>query len=126
MGSPGDPAPPPTRLRRQAASNGLHVDMAADLTQLAPARRMVRAWLDDRGVERVVAEDIVLVCSEACANAIEHGAQSDPAAWVELSITATNGSLVIRVAGPGPWRPAGEHMDGRGRGLGIMRALSDD
>ena len=94
---------------------GLSLRLASDPSSLAAMRRELRAWLDEAGVSEEDAHDILVACSEACANAIVHAA--DPASAspeFELIGSRHNGeiSLVVRDSG--------------GFGLRLMEALMDE
>lgn len=96
-----------------------------------PARGMVRDALCRAGWADDDVEDVVLAFSEALVNAISHGSSSRGAVAVE--VTAAPERVRVRVcdrgrpasecptAPTGPPRASSEH----GRGLMIMRALSD-
>jgi anti-sigma regulatory factor (Ser/Thr protein kinase) len=91
---------------------------------VALARHDLRRWLDRHGVAPEDALDIVLACSEACANAVEHPSLPERPAF-EVTATRGEGEVHLAVRDFGGWT---EHAgDGglRGRGLGMIRALMD-
>ena len=103
----------------------LSLSLAAEPPSLAGVRHELQAWLAQIGVEASAAHDIVVACSEACANAILHAAEP---ARPEFEVTGArrNGEISIVVRDFGRWQEPvqGEH-DG-GFGLKLMHALMDD
>jgi len=88
-------------------------------------RRELRSWLDVGGVEPEEANDILVACSEACANAIVHAV--DPASpEFELTGTRSNGEISVVVRDFGHWREPDPGRDSGGYGLKLMEALMDD
>jgi anti-sigma regulatory factor (Ser/Thr protein kinase) len=95
----------------------------ADRRVLAGIRQLLRRWLRFQGANPDEVYDLTVAVQEACANAIEHayrpGAQS-----FALDASANSGHVRIVVRDHGRWRePRGGR--GRGRGLVLMRALTD-
>jgi anti-sigma regulatory factor (Ser/Thr protein kinase)/putative methionine-R-sulfoxide reductase with GAF domain len=100
----------------------LDLELAADATMLAHARRMLGLWLSQYELEREVAMEITIAVSEACANAIEH-AYGPARGSFAIHAEARDGVIVVKVTDRGRWRaPRG---DNRGRGLKIMEAAMD-
>jgi anti-sigma regulatory factor (Ser/Thr protein kinase) len=94
----------------------------ADPGKLRPVRRRVDRWLSSLAVDPDAARDIVLACSEACANAIEH-AYGARGGMVEIEGQLIGGDVEIVVRDAGRWRPARDND--RGRGLSVIRASMD-
>jgi len=97
------------------------------LVSLAPsvsfARRELGLWLARNGVERALASDISVACSEACANAIEHPVL--PARHLfEVWGDAGADTVAIGVRDYGDWAERPPDSE-RGRGLTLIRALMD-
>src|SRR5262249_2541545 len=64
----------------------LELRLQSDPSSLASLRRELRTWLDRGGVEAEEANDILVACSEACANAIVHATNpSEP----DFEVTGT-------------------------------------
>jgi serine/threonine-protein kinase RsbW len=98
--------------------------IGADPMQIALLRKDLRSWLVGHRVDEESAEAVLLACSEAVANAIEHGYRADPFGMVEVIATVTPDAVEIRVADRGTWRPAPADVS-RGRGLQLIRQLMD-
>jgi GAF domain-containing protein/anti-sigma regulatory factor (Ser/Thr protein kinase) len=96
----------------------------ADAEQLAAMRSELRAWLDRSGLPPETKEDVVLACTEAASNAIEHayiGRDGD----IRVVGETENGWLKIEVSDDGRWRDP-RPDDSRGRGLDLVRTLIGD
>jgi anti-sigma regulatory factor (Ser/Thr protein kinase) len=103
----------------------LALRLHADPASLAEVRRELRRWLDRGGVEAEEANDILVACSEACANAIVHA--TDPAEPdFEVTGTRSNGEISLTVRDFGRWRDPDPSRDSGGYGLKLMEALMDD
>ncbi|HEY8108017.1 MAG TPA: GAF domain-containing protein, partial [Gaiellaceae bacterium] len=103
----------------------LALRLAARPSSLAEMRRELRSWLDVGGVEPEEANDILVACSEACANAIVHAV--DPASpEFELTGTRSNGEISVVVRDFGQWSDPDPARDSGGYGLKLMEALMDD
>lgn len=102
--------------------------LAADLGEVPDARRFVAEALRGFAIAESVLADVVLAASELVTNAVEHGR-----GIVEVEVAEERGVIRVSVSNDGSadlgpvstWSPpaAGEV---RGRGLAIVRALSDD
>ncbi len=110
-----------------------HRDLAIEVvpyfTALADLRRQVRAWLGVVEVPDGVVDDLVLVATELCTNAIEATPDEQP-----VSLLATYDDVAVRfsvgnaASGDAPSDlPILElgSLQERGRGLSIVRALVD-
>jgi GAF domain-containing protein/anti-sigma regulatory factor (Ser/Thr protein kinase)/PAS domain-containing protein len=103
----------------------LALRLLADPASLAEMRRQLRSWLDVGGVEEEEANDILVACSEACANAIVHAVEP-VAPEFELIGTRSNGEISVLVRDFGRWREPDPARDSGGYGLKLMEALMDD
>ena len=99
--------------------------LGADAAHLTALRAELRQWLSDNAFADPEQYGIVLACSEAVANAIEHGYGSDPTGMVTINATLGRRMLEIRVSDLGTWRPPGGRGD-RGRGMGLMARTMDE
>jgi anti-sigma regulatory factor (Ser/Thr protein kinase) len=115
----------------------LHLHLPVHPSTPAAVRRQLRAWLEKLGWPRGHAEDLLLAVDEAVSNAVEH-AYPAPASThsrpgelgVELCIrdaTAADDThrAVVTVTDRGRWKPPAVCSGTRGRGLRLMRALTD-
>lgn len=96
--------------------------IGADPMQIARLRKDLRGWLTSHAVDPDSANAVLLACSEAVANAIEHGYRNDPFGLVEVAATVCSEAVEIRVTDHGTWRPACPD-DPEGRGLRMIRQL---
>jgi anti-sigma regulatory factor (Ser/Thr protein kinase) len=89
-------------------------------------RHELHRWLEREGVPPETAADVILACSEACANAMEHPRATERAAF-EVGARIRRGEIEIAVRDFGSW-DIDEDADGdeRGRGLEMIRSLMDD
>jgi anti-sigma regulatory factor (Ser/Thr protein kinase) len=91
---------------------------------VALARYDLRLWLRSRGVPAEDTAAIVLACSEACANAVEHPAgRARPGFEVEARHKSRDVQLAVRDFGD--WKSSKRDDVTRGRGLKMMHALMD-
>lgn len=103
------------------------LEVAPNFSEVGTARRFVRSGLSSTAP--VVADDMQLMVSELVSNAIEHGAPDQVA--VELIVTADEVVLSVQSSGLAEQLPptdlwtVASAADLSGRGLGIVRDLSD-
>ena len=98
--------------------------IGADRMQIALLRADLRAWLVSHGVEPETRDAVLLACSEAVANAIEHGYRDDPFGMIDVAATVTADAVEVKVTDHGTWR--GPMTDvSRGRGLQLIRESMD-
>jgi GAF domain-containing protein/anti-sigma regulatory factor (Ser/Thr protein kinase) len=96
----------------------------ADAHELATMRAELRTWLERSGLPTETQEDVVLACTEAATNAIEHayiGRRGD----VLIEAESEDGALQVSVTDHGRWRHP-RPDDSRGRGLELVRAVIGD
>ena len=106
-----------------ASSDRLALTLRAEPEALITARRALRNWLAEIGVEQDVLYDITLATGEACTNAIEHAYAPGEASFDVEAVRGASDVLVI-VRDYGSWRPP--RGTNRGRGLKLMETLMDD
>jgi anti-sigma regulatory factor (Ser/Thr protein kinase) len=69
--------------------------------------------------------DIVLVVNEACTNCIEHAYGAGDAGTMLLEVEAVDSEVRVRVADSGSWKTPAANPGNSGRGLLLIRAISD-
>jgi anti-sigma regulatory factor (Ser/Thr protein kinase) len=111
----------PDRRRHPAPRS---IVLSPDFAELARAREFVAEVAREAGFADPRVFDIVLVCSEAAANAIEH---TPVKGTVEVSTLLYPDRLDLNVEGPGEFQTPDRLKDGGSRGLGLplMAKLSD-
>jgi serine/threonine-protein kinase RsbW len=102
-----------------------HTEVAADVGALRPLRGELDDWLTRYEVPDIERYAIVLACSEAVANAIEHGYLGNPAGRILVGLTIDGSTVELRVSDSGQWRVPQPSAD-RGRGMALMGRLMDD
>jgi anti-sigma regulatory factor (Ser/Thr protein kinase) len=106
-----DPAPP-----------ALELTLDGDRAGLSELRDRLSEWLRARGFEPDDAFEIVLACSEAAANSIEHGYGFEPGP-IEVRAEQAGAAVRLVLRDRGTWREP--RARDRGRGLRVMRELMD-
>lgn len=109
--------------RHQLAPLRIETDAHAD--QLAPIRRELTSWLKAAEVPEEQATDIVLVVSEACTNCVEHAYRGHDVGTMLLEAKAVDGEIHARIVDSGSWKKPAVDPGNGGRGLPLMRAISD-
>jgi FixJ family two-component response regulator/anti-sigma regulatory factor (Ser/Thr protein kinase) len=105
------------------SSDRLALSLPAEPEALITARRALRNWLAEIGVDAEALYDITLATGEACTNAVEHAYAPGEASF-ELEATRVDGGVRVQVRDYGQWRaPRGQN---RGRGLKLMETLMDE
>jgi anti-sigma regulatory factor (Ser/Thr protein kinase) len=92
---------------------------------LTDVRHRLAEWLRSEGVPDSLAADIVLVVNEACSNSVEHAYRGREPGTMRIEATIDERHLTVRVADSGSWKTPPADPGTRGRGLLLMRALSD-
>lgn len=111
---------------RPSASLGsqLRVDWPAEPACLVELRRTLERWLTEAGADEFERYDMVVACSEAATNAIEHAyGPGDARFEVECSVEPQERLVTIVVRDRGQWRSA--RGRDRGRGLQLVEGLMD-
>lgn len=105
---------PPFRFETHSAAN-----------QLAGVRRRLGEWLEGAGVPDSLGTDIVLVASEACTNCVEHAYRGRGDGTMLVEADAIDREIRLRVIDSGSWKTPAANPGNSGRGLLLMRAISD-
>jgi serine/threonine-protein kinase RsbW len=101
--------------------------------QRAPmlARHRLQGWLRLLGWPEAESGDLVLAVSEAVSNAVEHAYLADELAGevelVAVEVAGLDGAcrVVITVTDHGRWRPSAPDPGFRGRGLPMIKVLTE-
>ncbi len=109
-------------VRWLALGPTLDLQLPSQARVLRPLRAALRRWLAAAGVTDHEAFEILVATSEACANAIRHGAPQATHFGLRAEL---NGDVAIVVRSTGRWRERRPSAPG-GRGLDIMRQFMDD
>ena len=108
-------------LQMEPVRDSFALVVPAEPAELVRTRRALARWLRVNGVERADVDDLVLACSEACANAIRHAYGPD-GGTVDVQAKRYGGAVEIVVRDAGRWRsrPGG----GSGLGLSVIEAVA--
>jgi PAS domain S-box-containing protein len=109
--------------RRPYPPLAIHRTVNAD--QLGELRHQLSGWLHGAGVAEERVADIVLAVNEAVANSIEHGYQGRKLGKVRVNGENNGARVDLKIVDKGKWRPAAADPGVRGRGLLLIRAVSD-
>jgi anti-sigma regulatory factor (Ser/Thr protein kinase) len=109
--------------RRPYAPLVIEINAAAE--ELSGTRRKLSAWMREAGIPDYTIADIVLAVNEACANGIEHAYRGHVPGKVRVEAENDGAHVRIRVIDTGSWKAAPTNPGTRGRGLLLIRAVSD-
>lgn len=103
----------------------LRIESDATADQLVRIRHRLADWLRAAHITDELAADIVLVVNEACTNCVEHAYRGFVAGTMVVEASLGDGEVRTRITDYGSWKtPAANPVNG-GRGLPLIRALSD-
>ena len=103
----------------------LVIEIDAIPSRLSDVRHQLIAWLRGAGVGEMQAADIVLVVNEACSNSAEHAYRGQDPGPMRVEGAVDDQHIHIRVADAGSWKTPPADPGTRGRGLLLMRTLSE-
>ncbi len=103
----------------------LRIDSEAIAGHVIGIRHRLAGWLRAAGVPDELAADIVLVVNEACTNCVEHAYAGHAVGTMRLEAKLADGAVRVRVSDSGSWKTPDANPRNGGRGLVLMRALSD-
>ncbi|WP_280216979.1 SpoIIE family protein phosphatase [Nocardia neocaledoniensis] len=104
----------------------LHLDIPAAAAELTGLRRDLYRWFATAAVPHDLAADLVAAANEACSNSVEHAYRDAEPGRVTLTATCEGDRVVIEVADTGRWIPTPTDPGFRGRGVEMMRVLTED
>ena len=102
----------------------LALDLPSEPSALRSLRALLRRWLAQADAGDADVHAIVMACSEACTNAIEH-AGAAPDETIGFEAVLRDGEVDVVVCDRGQWRE-GRPPGDQGRGLELIDALMDD
>jgi len=103
----------------------LTIEKAAAANQLSDIRHRLAAWLRAAEVPEDTIADIILAVNEAAANSIEHAYRGHKPRKVRIEGENDGARVHVRIIDKGSWKPAPADPGVRGRGLLLIRAVSD-
>jgi len=103
----------------------LLIHRVVNAEELGDLRHQVAVWLGGAGVPEERVADIVLAVNEAAENSIEHGYRGREPGKIRLKGENDGARIQITIADKGSWKPAPADPGVRGRGLLLIRAVSD-
>ncbi|QLL07187.1 SpoIIE family protein phosphatase [Mycobacterium vicinigordonae] len=103
----------------------LRIQTDATAEQLAPLRRQLTPWLQSANVSDEQTSDIVLVVCEAAANCVEHAYVGQDAGKMLIEVEADDNAIHACIADFGSWKTPAAEPGNSGRGLVLMRAMSE-
>ncbi len=103
----------------------LAIDDVATAEQLSDIRHELAAWMQAAELPDERIADIVLAVNEACANSIEHGYRGRTPGRVRVEGENDGARVHLKVVDTGSWKPKAADPGARGRGLLLIRAVSD-
>ena len=103
----------------------IKIENAAAAEQLSDIRHQLAAWLRDAEIPDETAADIVLAVNEAAANSIEHAYRGHKPGDVRIEGENDGARVHMRIIDKGSWKAAPVDPGIRGRGLLLIRAVSD-
>ncbi|MEV0683056.1 SpoIIE family protein phosphatase [Nocardia sp. NPDC050378] len=104
----------------------LYVDIPAAAVELTGLRRTLYRWFATAAVPHDLAADLVAAANEACSNSVEHAYRDTEPGRVVLTATCEGDRVVIEVTDTGRWVPTPTDPGYRGRGVEMMRVLTED
>jgi serine/threonine-protein kinase RsbW len=118
-------------LGRQNLDNGqerdLHFRVPAVAGRLAGLRHALAEWATGIGLSEEDTEALVLASYEAMANTVEHAYRDQTQGVLDLrgQVDDGQGRVVVTVTDYGQWKPPRPSGGLRGRGLSLIKGLTD-
>jgi PAS domain S-box-containing protein len=103
----------------------LVIESEATAGQLATIRHQLSSWLKAAAVPDALVADIVLVVNEACTNSVEHAYRGHSVGTMRLEVESVDGEVHARITDSGSWKTPGEVPSHGGRGMVLVKAVSD-
>ncbi|KOV83254.1 SpoIIE family protein phosphatase [Nocardia sp. NRRL S-836] len=103
----------------------LRLHVPAQARELAALRHTATTWAALAGLSEDARYDLELAIGEAAANVVDH-AYPDGGGTFDTELESTGRGVLVTVTDQGHWRPEPADKGNRGRGLAMIRMLSDD
>jgi serine phosphatase RsbU (regulator of sigma subunit)/anti-sigma regulatory factor (Ser/Thr protein kinase) len=103
----------------------LVIENAAVPALLSDIRHRLADWLRCASVPETLAADIVLVVNEACSNSAEHAYRGREPGTMRVAAQLGDRHIHVQVSDSGSWKTPPADPGTRGRGLLLMRTLSE-
>jgi anti-sigma regulatory factor (Ser/Thr protein kinase) len=103
----------------------LAIEKAAIPARLSDIRHRLADWLRCASVPDQLATDIVLVVNEACSNSAEHAYRGREPGTMRVEAALGDRHIHVKVSDSGSWKTPPADPGTRGRGLLLMRTLSE-
>jgi PAS domain S-box-containing protein len=103
----------------------LVIEKVASANELSDIRHQLAAWMRAAAIPDGPVADIVLAVNEACANSIEHAYRGHTPGRVRVEGENDGARVHLKIIDTGSWKTAPTDPGGRGRGLLLIRAVSD-
>ncbi|MFB8001056.1 SpoIIE family protein phosphatase [Nocardia sp. NPDC056000] len=104
----------------------LRLDVPATPSELSRMRRELKSWLAAAAIPHDRAGDLIAAANEALSNSIEHAYLNGDSGRVELTAECGLDAVTLIITDTGIWRPQPSDPGHRGRGIAMMRALTDE
>ncbi|MGW4634106.1 SpoIIE family protein phosphatase [Nocardia sp. NPDC004415] len=104
----------------------LRIDIPAAAAELTGLRRALYRWFATAAVPHDLAADLVAAANEACSNSVEHAYRDSEPGRVTLTATCEGDRVVLEITDSGRWIPTPTDPGFRGRGVEMMRVLTED
>lgn len=111
--------------KAEAVKGELLSDKVLSRDDLGPIRRLLTDWARTESLDTDTAHAIVLSGYEVLANSVEHGYHGHDGGQVELYADHSGDRVTVTVVDHGRWQATSRDPGSRGRGLALVRGLSD-
>ncbi len=97
----------------------------ATAERLRDVRGQLTTWLRSASIDDELVADIVLAVDEACANSVEHAFRGEDPGEICVEIRFQGLNLRVRIVDHGSWKVPMSGPTLRGRGLPLIRAVTE-